>query len=79
MRRQVGVDGDRHPGTMISIVNARILQLGADDSERLDAERPKPITDQAEFRNRAPAEGTIDPAEQTQEQRASPSIIRESN
>ena len=79
MSGEGGINGNGHAGRMVSIVEARVVQRRADDSQRLDPEGPQALAGLAKCRDRTSTEWTVEPPVQAKEERTFPAIVGEGN
>ena len=75
MRRQMRIGAKRQTRRPEPEVEPCVLQFGADDGERFDAERLQLFRRRRHLRERAPAERTVQARKQTEQQRGPASIV----
>jgi hypothetical protein len=76
---ELRIDAKRHPRRPELEIEPRVVQLGADDRQRFDAERLQLLRRGGHLRQRAAAEWTIQPPKQAKQQRNAATIVRQSN
>ena len=73
------IGAERHACRSELEVEPRILQFGADDGERIDAERFQLLGARRHLRQRAAAERTIQPGNRAEQQRRLPAVVGQAN